>query len=73
MPRDAWYRKRQSGLLGEAILIVPGEPDAAAAEIGALLADAQRRARMGAAGRERMGDPGGARAIAQAIACLAAG
>ncbi len=72
VPRDAWYRKRQRGLLGEALLIVPGEPDAAAAEIGALLADDERRARMGTTGRERMGGPGGARAIAHAIAGLAA-
>ncbi|MDB5094218.1 MAG: hypothetical protein JWO85_2319 [Candidatus Eremiobacteraeota bacterium] len=72
VPRDAWYRKRQFGLLGEALLIVAGEPDTAAAEIAALLADDERRARMGAAGRERMGGPGGARAIAQAIAGLAA-
>jgi hypothetical protein len=72
VPRDAWYRKRQFGLLGEALLIVSGEPEAAAAEIDALLADDERRARMGAAGRERMGGPGGARAIAQAIAGLAA-
>jgi hypothetical protein len=72
LPRDAWYRKRQFGLLGEALQIVSGEPDAAAAEIAALLADDERRARMGAAGRERMGGPGGARAIAQAIAGLAA-
>src|SRR6202011_3609994 len=47
VPRDAWYRKRQRGLLGEAILILPGEPDAAAAEIGALLGDDERRGRMG--------------------------
>jgi tetraacyldisaccharide 4'-kinase len=71
-PRDAWYRKRQVGLLGDALQIVPGEPRAAAEAIGALLADDLRRARMGAVGRERMGGPGGARAIAQALAALAA-
>jgi tetraacyldisaccharide 4'-kinase len=70
-PRDAWYRKRQVGLLGEALAIVPGEPQAAAGAIAALLGDDLRRARMGAVGRERMGGPGGAHAIAQALAALA--
>lgn len=70
--RDAWYRLRQRGLLGDALLVVPGEPEAAAGAIAALLADAPRRARMAAVGRERMGGPGGARAIAAAIAELAA-
>jgi uncharacterized protein (TIGR03492 family) len=70
-PRDAWYRKRQMGLLGEALLIVSGNPEAAAAAIGALLVDDVRRARMGAAGRDRMGGPGGARTIAQSVVALA--
>lgn len=70
-PRDAWYRKRQVGLLGDALLIVPGEPARAAGAVADLLADDGRRARMAAAGRERMGGPGGARAIAQAVAALA--
>jgi hypothetical protein len=70
-PREAWYRKRQMGLLGDALLVVPGEPAAAAAAVAALLGDDLRRARMGAIGRERMGGPGGARAIAQAVAELA--
>ena len=72
VPRDAWYRKRQAGLLGEALLVVPGDPDAAAGALAALLADEPRRARMSAAGRERMGAAGGARAIAAAIAEAAA-
>lgn len=70
-PRDAWYRKRQMGLLGDALLIVPGDPRRAADAVAALLADDTRRARMSAVGRERMGGPGGARAIAQAVAALA--
>jgi uncharacterized protein (TIGR03492 family) len=72
-PRDDWYRKRQSGLLGEAMAIVPGDPVAAAVAIAALLADAPRRARMSAVGRERMGPPGGAHAIARAIVAEATG
>ena len=67
VPRDAWYRKRQSGLLGDAMAIVPGDPVEAAAAIAELLADPARLARMGAIGRERMGPPGGAHAIAEAI------
>jgi hypothetical protein len=39
----------------------------------ALLADRPRRARMAQVGRERMGAPGGAAAIARAIPALAAG
>ncbi len=72
-PRDAWYRKRQRGLLGEALLLVPDDPAAAAAELAALLEDAPRRARMGLVGRERMGGPGGAQAIARGIVALAEG
>ncbi len=69
--RNAWYRTRQRGLLGDALMVVsdPG----AAEQIGALLDDPQRCAHMGAVGRERMGPPGGARAIAQAVAALADG
>lgn len=70
--RDAWYRKRQVGLLGDALAIAPGEPERAADVLAALLADDARRARMGAVGRARMGGPGGARAIAQAVVELAA-
>ena len=70
-PRDAWYRKRQMGLLGDALLVVPGEPARAADAVAELLADDVRRARMGDVGRSRMGGPGGARAIAQAVAALA--
>ncbi|HEY4439228.1 MAG TPA: hypothetical protein VGN14_02175 [Candidatus Elarobacter sp.] len=71
-PRDAWYRKRQRGLLGDALAVVPGDPETAAGALAALLADPDRRARMGATGRERMGGPGGAKAIAEAIVALAA-
>jgi hypothetical protein len=68
--RSGWYRMRQERLLGEAILVVPGDPPAAADAIVALLNDPVRRARMGAAGRERMGPSGGSAAIARAIADL---
>ncbi len=62
-----WYRKRQRGLLGEGMTVLPRTPAAAAAGLGELLDDAPRRAAMGAAGRARMGQPGGARRIAQRV------
>jgi hypothetical protein len=70
--RSDWYRMRQGRLLGEALAIVPGDVAGAAAAILRLLDDDARRTRMRAVGRERMGAPGGARAIARAIARLAA-
>jgi hypothetical protein len=70
--KSDWYRMRQGRLLGDALAIVPGTVDGAAAAIAALLDDAPRRARMSAVGIERMGPPGGARSIAAAIAELAA-
>jgi uncharacterized protein (TIGR03492 family) len=66
--REDWYRMRQRKLLGDALAIVPADPSAAAAEIAALLRDAARCARMRAAGPARMGPPGGARAIGEAVA-----
>jgi hypothetical protein len=65
--RSGWYRMRQERLLADAMLVLPGEPGAAADAIVALLNDPVRLARMSAAGRERMGASGGAAAIAHAI------
>jgi uncharacterized protein (TIGR03492 family) len=65
--RTGWYRMRQRRLLGEALRIVSADPVDAARELEALLDDPGRLAVMSAAGRQRMGPPGGARAIAQAI------
>jgi uncharacterized protein (TIGR03492 family) len=70
--KTAWYRKRQSGLLGEALAILPGD-ERAVDGVRELLRDAARRERMGEAGRRRMGAPGGARRIAERIAALAKG
>lgn len=64
---SGWYRMRQRRLLGEALLLAPADPVAAALQIDALLDDPGRLAVMSAAGRARMGPPGGARAIARAI------
>jgi tetraacyldisaccharide 4'-kinase len=65
--RSGWYRMRQERLLGDALLVLPGEPAAAADGVVALLGDPARMARMAAVGRERMGGSGGAAAIARAI------
>jgi uncharacterized protein (TIGR03492 family) len=65
--KTTWYRMRQHGLLGEALAVLPGDPEQAAAGLRALLDDAQRRATMSLEGAQRMGKPGGALAIARAI------
>jgi hypothetical protein len=57
---------RQRRLLGEALTLVPPSPPEAAERIAALLDDPAALARMRSAGPERMGRPGGARAIAAA-------
>ncbi|HEY8314081.1 MAG TPA: lipid-A-disaccharide synthase-related protein [Candidatus Baltobacteraceae bacterium] len=69
--KSAWYRTRQAALLGEALRVAPGTPERASSEVRALLADAPARVRMGSVGRERMGAPGGARAIARRIVEIA--
>ncbi|HEY5257005.1 MAG TPA: lipid-A-disaccharide synthase-related protein [Candidatus Baltobacteraceae bacterium] len=66
--KTQWYRMRQQGLLGSALDLVSGDAHAAAVEIGELLDDVERRTRMGAIGRERMGRPGGAAAVARHVA-----
>lgn len=68
--KNAWYRKRQSGLLGDALAVFDG--DGAVAGVRDLLRDPARRARMGAIGRERMGPPGGARRVAARAAAIGA-
>ena len=68
-----WYRRRQKGLLGDALLVLPADVAVATAGVSALLDDAPRRARMAAEGRERMGAAGGARRIACRIAAIAGG
>ncbi len=65
-----WYRRRQQGLLGEALAVLPGGLNEAVAGVNAILDDAPRRARMGEVGRLRMGPPGGARRIAERVASL---
>ncbi len=69
--KTAWYRMRQHGLLGDALAVLPGDVESAAKGVVSILNDEARRAQMGAAGRERMGPPGGAAAIARAIVGVA--
>lgn len=68
--RAPWYRMRQIGLLGDAMIVASADASQAAAQVVALLRDPQRRERMGQAGRERMGAPGAAASIAARIAAL---
>jgi uncharacterized protein (TIGR03492 family) len=68
--KNSWYRRRQAGLLGEALSIVRGDARESASQVDALLADANRRERMAAIGRQRMGAPGAAKRIARDLAGL---
>ncbi|MHB8178228.1 MAG: lipid-A-disaccharide synthase-related protein [Vulcanimicrobiaceae bacterium] len=68
--KSAWYRRRQHGLLDGALLMLSDDRAATSAQIGALLADPAQRERMGRIGRERMGPPGGASAIARHLAAM---
>lgn len=70
--KSRWYRQRQRGLLGDALAVFPGRLSEAAAGAGAILDDPVRRRSMGAIGRTRMGEAGGARRIAERIAALLA-
>jgi uncharacterized protein (TIGR03492 family) len=68
---EDWYRMRQRRLLGDALLLVPPEPELGAAAIAGLLGDERRLEDMRAAGRARMGGRGGAAAIARELLELA--
>lgn len=66
--RSAWYRRRQAGLLGGALLIVPGGVQASTDRVDRLLNDPDALAAMSLEGRRRMGPPGGASRIAASVA-----
>jgi uncharacterized protein (TIGR03492 family) len=68
--RTPWYRRRQIALLGQALMSAPADVSSAAKATLELLGDEQRMQRMGAIGRERMGEPGAARAIARQTLAL---
>ena len=62
------YVRMKMQYFGPSAVAVPREAGAIASETLAILADPERRARMAAAGRERMGSPGASAAIAAAVA-----
>jgi uncharacterized protein (TIGR03492 family) len=68
--RSSWYRHRQRRLLGDALAMLPDDPERAERGIEALLDDPYRRARMSDAGKRRMGPPGGAQTIAARIVAI---
>ena len=62
-----WYRKRQKGLLGDAVRVVKEDKAVIAAEVQLLLNNSQEHARRAEIGLERMGPPGGCQRMAEAI------
>lgn len=58
------FVKRKKELFNDAAIVVARDAEEIARSIGRLLADPNRRARMAAAGRARMGQPGASQAIA---------
>lgn len=64
------FAQAQKRLLGDALALTARDPEQAAAEVDRILSDPERYARMAEAGRERMGEPGGALRIAQEISRL---
>jgi uncharacterized protein (TIGR03492 family) len=63
-----WYRKRQKGLLGDAVSVVQEDQAIIASQLQLLLNNSQERERRAEIGRERMGPPGGCQRMADAIA-----
>ena len=63
-----WYRGRQKGLLGDALLVVSENEKEAARALARLALDPAEHARRAGIGRERMGEPGGAARMAAWLA-----
>jgi uncharacterized protein (TIGR03492 family) len=61
------YVRMKMEFFGEAAVAVRRDPDEIARAVVEILGDPERRARMAAAGRARMGEPGASRAIAEEI------
>jgi uncharacterized protein (TIGR03492 family) len=61
------FAERQKRLLGEAVCLLPREPEVVAKTALALLCDSAAQEKMGRCGRQRMGEPGGARKLALRI------
>lgn len=64
------FMRMKMQYFGESAVLAPREPTSVARAVTAILADPARAARMGAAGRERMGAPGASAAIAADIVAL---
>ncbi len=67
---ERWYRRRQRGLLGDALAVLTGNAAVAARGVCDILDDPARRRQMSETGRARMGAGGAARRIADRIASL---
>ena len=65
-----WYRRRQQGLLGDALAVSAGSAVEAARGVSDILNDPARRRQMSETGRARLGAGGGAQRIADRIASL---
>ncbi len=65
-----WYRKRQKGLLGDAVAVVPKSVEAVSLEAYRLLTDRAEHQRRVEIGQDRMGPPGGTERMASVIAEL---
>ena len=66
--RPGWYRGRQKGLLGEALVLADPDTASVVAALRRLLDDPADWERRSLIGRQRMGQPGGAAAIADWLA-----
>jgi uncharacterized protein (TIGR03492 family) len=72
LERVGWYRMRQQRLLGDALLVLPGDDDEAfASAVVRLIDDPVRIEKMAQAGRTRMGGTGAASAVADAALAIA--
>jgi uncharacterized protein (TIGR03492 family) len=65
-----WYRRRQQGLLGDALAVIAGSAVEAARGVCDILNDPARRRQMSETGRARLGAGGASRRIADRIASL---
>jgi uncharacterized protein (TIGR03492 family) len=69
----SWYRRRQRGLLRDALAVLPGNFADAVRGVGSILEDSAQRRHMSEAGRARMGEAGGAQQIARRVVSLGVG
>ncbi len=65
-----WYRKRQKCLLGEAVAVVKKNPSEVSDMVFKILNDSELYKKMAEEGKNRLGLPGGAQKMAEAILSL---